>query len=114
IPTGETLRAARVDLLAELPDGTYASCAHAPLTIFRHVTPGFATIMPEGLTRAGNERELGLAMRACADAWLHRRSAEAEEELNLAFRLARELDDVRLAVLEGIAVAGQDGRARLR
>lgn len=114
IPTGEKLRAARVDLLAELPDGTCESCAHAPLTIFRHATPGFATIMPESLTRAGSERELGLAMRACADAWLHRRSAEAQEELNLAFRLARELGDVRLAVLESISATGQDGRAVLR
>jgi Ca-activated chloride channel family protein len=114
IPIGEKLRAARVDLLAELTDGTYEPCAHAPLTVFRHATPGFATVMPASLTRAGSERELGLAMRACADAWLHRRSAEAEEELTLAFRLARELDDVRLAVLESVSVIGLDGRARLR
>jgi Ca-activated chloride channel family protein len=114
IPTGEKLRAARVDLLAELTDGTCEPCAHAPLTVFRHATPGFATVMPASLTRAGSERELGLAMRACADAWLHRRSAEAEEELTLAFRLARELDDVRLAVLESVSVIALDGRARLR
>jgi Ca-activated chloride channel family protein len=114
IPTGEKLRAARVDLLTELTDGTLKPCAHAPLTIFRHITPGFATVVPPSLTRAGNERELGLAMRACADAWRQRRPAEAEEELNLAFRLARELDDVRLPVLQSVSVIGPDGRARLR
>jgi von Willebrand factor type A domain len=114
IPTGEKLRAARVDLLTELADGTLKSCAHAPLTIFRHATPSFATVIPPSLTRAGNERELGLAMRACADAWRQGRSAEAEEELNLAFRLARELDDVRLDVLQNVSVIGPDGRARLR
>lgn len=114
MPTGEKLRAARVDLLTELSDGTLKPCGHAPLTIFRHATPGFATVIPPSLTRVGNERELGLAMRACADAWRQRRSAEVEEELNLAFRLARELDDVRLPVLQSVSVIGPDGRARLR
>lgn len=113
IPAGEKLRAARVELLAELPDGTCEPCAHAPLTVFRHATPGFATIMPESLTRAGSERELGLAIRACADAWLHKRSTDAEVELNLALRLARELGDVRLAVLKSVSVMDPGGRARL-
>lgn len=114
IPAGVKLRATRVDLLAELPDGTYQTCAHAPLTIFRHDTPDFVTFTSESLTRVERKHELGLAMRACADAWLHRRSADAEEELNLAFRLARELGDVRLADLESVSVTGPDGRARLR
>jgi len=114
IPIGEKLRAARVDLLAELTDGTCGPCAHAPLTVFRHDTPGFATMLPASFTQAEHERALGLAMRACADAWLHRRSADAEEELNLALRLARELDDARLAVLESLSVIGPGGRARLR
>lgn len=114
VPAGLKMRATRVDLLAELPDGTYRTCAHAPLTIFRHDTPDFVTFTSESLTSVERKRELGLAMRACADAWLQRRSADAEEELNLAFRLARELDDVRLAELESVSVTGPDGRARLR
>lgn len=113
-PAGVKLRAARVDLLAELPDGTCQTCAHAPLAIFRHTTPDFETITPESLTRAGSVRELGAAMRACARAWLHQLFAEAEEELNLAFRLARELGDERLAELESVSATGPDGKARLR
>jgi VWA domain-containing protein len=114
IPAGERLRAARVDLLVELPDGTREPCANAPITVFRHATPGFETVMPESLTRAENERELGLAMRACADAWLHKRAAEADDELNLAFRLARKFGDVRLPLLESVSVIAPDGGARLR
>ncbi len=114
IPSGERRRIARVELLAERADGTRERCADAPLAVVRHATPGFDIVLPDSLERAENERELGLAMRACVDAWLYGRAAEADEELNLAFRLARKFGDVRLPLLESVSVIASDGRARLR
>jgi hypothetical protein len=114
IPIGETLRAARVDLLAELADGSREPCANAPITVFRHATPGFEIQIPESLTRVENERELGLIMDGCARAWLDGRAAEAGAELNRAFRLARDLNDVRLPLLESVSDIAPDGTARLR
>lgn len=114
IPIGETLRAARVDLLAELADGTREPCANAPLIVTRHVTPDFETQEHPWITRVNKERELGVAMRACFDAWRRGRAAEADDELNLAFRLARELGDGRLPLLESVSVIAPDGMARLR
>ncbi len=112
--TEDDVRAARIELLTEIADGTRERRASAALVVRRHATPDFRTVVPESLTRVEQERELGLAMQACADAWLNGRAADADDELNLAIRLAREVRDVRLPLLEGVAIAGPDGRARLR
>jgi Ca-activated chloride channel family protein len=114
LPAEDDVRAARVELLTEIADGTRERRASAALVVRRHATPDFQTVVPESLTKVEKERELSLAMQACADAWLNRRTADADDELNLAIRLAREVRDVRLPLLEGVAVAGPDGRARLR
>jgi hypothetical protein len=114
LPAEDDVRAARVELLTEIADGTRERRASAALVVRRHATPDFRTVVPESLTKVEKERELSLAMQACADAWLNRRTADADDELNLALRLAREVRDVRLPLLEGVAVAGPDGRARLR
>ncbi len=114
LPAEDDVRAARVELLTEIADGTRERRASAALVVRRHATPDFRTVVPESLTRVEKERELSLAMQACADAWLNGRAADADDELNLAIRLAREVRDVRLPLLEGVAVAGPDGRARLR
>jgi hypothetical protein len=114
LPAEEEVRAARIELLTEITDGTRERRASAALVVCRHATPDFQTLVPESLTRVEKERELSLAMQACADAWLHGRAAEADAELDLAVRLAREVRDVRLPLLEGVAVTGPDGRARLR
>jgi len=113
VKEGESLRAVRVDLLAELAGGVHAHCAEAPLEVRRHATPGFQTQVPESLTRVEKERELTMAMRACADAWLSGRPADADGELAVAIRLARESDDARLPLLEGIAVPAPDGGVRV-
>jgi Ca-activated chloride channel family protein len=112
--TEDDVRAARVELLTEIADGSRERRASAALVVRRHATPDFRTVVPESLTRVEKERELSLAMQACADAWLNQRAAEADDELNLAIRLAREVRDVRLPLLEDVAVAGPDGRVRLR
>jgi VWA domain-containing protein len=112
--TEDDVRAARIELLTEIADGTRERRASAALVVRRHTTPDFRTVVPESLTRVEKERELSLAMQACADAWLNGRAADADDELNLAIRLAREVRDMRLPLLEGVAVAGPDGRARLR
>jgi Ca-activated chloride channel family protein len=114
LPVEDDVRAARVELLAEIADGTRERRASAALVVRRHATPDFRTVVPESLTRVEKERELSLAMQACADAWLNGRAADADDELDLAIRLAREVRDGRLPLLEGVAVTGPDGHARLR
>lgn len=114
VPAEEDVRAVRIDVLAELSGGVREQCADAPVVVRRHATPGFETLMPESLTQVEKERELTMAMRACADAWLSGQFTEADRELALAFRLARESGDARLALLEDIAVTGPGGRVRVR
>jgi hypothetical protein len=113
LPTGEELRAAYIELLAETAGGGRERCADATLVARRHATPGYQIQIPERLTQV--EKELAATMQACADAWLHGRTAEADDELNHAIGLARVVGDpVRLRLLEHLAVLGQDGKARLR
>lgn len=115
LPTGEDLRAARVELLAETADGARERYANTALVVRRHATPGYQTMVPDSLTLVEKERELAVTMQACADAWLHGRTAEAGDELDHAIGLARAVADrVRLRLLEGIAVIDPDGRTRLR
>lgn len=115
LPTDEDLRAARVEVLAETADGERERYADAALVVRRHTTPGDQVELPDTLTQVEKERELVVTMQACADAWLHRRTAEADEELDHAIRLAHAVGDpVRLQLLENIAVFDPDGRARLR
>jgi len=114
LPAEDEVRAARVELLTEAADGARERRASAALVVRRHATPDFRTVVPESLTHVEKERELGLAMQACADAWLRGQAAAADDELNLAIRLAREVRDVRLPLLEDVAVTGPDGRPRLR
>lgn len=115
LPTGEDLRAARVELLAETAAGERERCADTALVVRRHATPGYQTRVPESLTRIEKERELAVTMQACADAWLHGRTAEADDELDHAIRLARAVaDPVRLRLVESLAVIGPAGRARVR
>lgn len=114
LPAEDEVRAARVELLTEVTDGTRERRASAALVVRRHDTPDFRTAVPESLTQVEKERELSLAMQACADAWLRGQATAADDELNLAIRLAREVRDGRLPLLEDVAVTGPDGRARLR
>jgi hypothetical protein len=114
LPAGEDVRAARIDLFAEVAGGARERCADAPLVVRRHLTPGFRTEIPDSLTQVEKERDLTIAMRACADAWLSQQFADADEELALALRLAREAGDARLSLLADIADTGPDGRVRVR
>ena len=114
LPVAEEVRATVVELLAEATDGTRERRAHAPLVVRRHDMPGFETVMLEGLTQVEQEREVTFAIKACANAGLNGRTAEADAELDRAIRLAREINDARLPLLEGLANIGPDGTARLR
>jgi hypothetical protein len=116
LPVEEELRAARLTLRAELPDATRAPCAASEaLIVRRRATPDFRFSPPESLTRAENLRELGMAMRACADAAQNKRWQEADRELRIALRLAELLGDTeRLALLRSLSVPGPDGRPRVR
>ncbi|MFJ1812459.1 MULTISPECIES: VWA domain-containing protein [unclassified Streptomyces] len=112
----ETLRAARVTLHAEFPDGTRRPCSEtAAMVVRRRSTPGFGIARSPDLTRVENERELGMAMRACADAHLRGDLDRADRELRLAIGLAQSLGDTtRLRLLRAVASGGPDGRLRVR
>ncbi|WP_030811943.1 VWA domain-containing protein [Streptomyces sp. NRRL F-2799] len=112
----ELLRAARVTLHAEFPDGTRRPCSEsAAMVVRRRATPGFGIARSPDLTRVENERELGMAMRACADARLRGDLDRADRELRLATGLAESLGDTaRLRLLRAVATTGPDGRPRLR
>ncbi|MFI6011818.1 VWA domain-containing protein [Streptomyces sp. NPDC051243] len=112
----EDLRAARVTLHAERPDGTRTPCSDtASMVVRRRSTPGFGIPRSADLTRVENERELGMAMRACADAQLRGDLERADRELRLATGLAQDLrDTARLRLLRALAATGPDGRLRVR
>lgn len=112
----ETQRAARITLHAEFSDGTRQSCSEtAAMVVRRRSTPGFGIVHSPDLTRVENERELGMAMRACADAHLRGDLDRADRELRLAIGLAESLrDTTRLQQLRAVAAGGPDGRLRVR
>jgi Ca-activated chloride channel family protein len=112
----EELRAARITLHAEGPDGGLGPCSDmAAMVVRRRSTPGFGIPRSANLTRVENERELGMAMRACADAHLRGDLDRADRELRLATGLAEELgDSVRLRLLRAVSTSGPDGLPRLR
>ncbi len=112
----EALRAARITLYAEHPDGTRSPCSEtAAMVVRRRATPGFGIPPSPHLTRIENERELGMAIRACVDAHQRGDLEQAHRELRLAIGHAEDLrDTVRLAQLRALATTGPDGRLRLR
>jgi hypothetical protein len=116
LPVDEELRAARITLHAELPDGTRAPCSEMlPMLVRRRSTPGFRTPLPDGITRVENMRELGMAMRACADAQLRGEFERADRELRIAIQLAGDLrQTAQLQLLRSLSVTGPDGRPRVR
>ncbi|SDN75206.1 von Willebrand factor type A domain-containing protein [Streptomyces sp. cf386] len=116
LPVDENLRAARITLHAEHPDGTRAPCSDTvSMAVRRRSTPSFGIPRSAHLTRVENERELGMAMRACADAQLRGDLDRADRELRLATDLARDLEDtVRLRLLRAVATTGPDGLPRVR
>lgn len=112
----ENLRAARITLHAEQSDGTRLPCsAPTAMVVRRRGTPGFGIPPSADLTRVENEHELGMAMRACADAQQRRDFDRADRELRIAVGLAEELrDTARMRLLRSVSVTGPDGRLRVR
>jgi hypothetical protein len=116
LTVGEELRAARLTLHAERPDGTRGRCpAMASMAVRRRSTRGFGIPRSPDLTHWENQRELGMAMRACVDAHARGDVEQADRELRLAIGFAEGLRDaVRLEQLREVATTGPDGRPRLR
>ncbi|MER5427575.1 vWA domain-containing protein [Streptomyces sp. NPDC002588] len=112
----ENLRAARITLYAEQPDGTRLPCSEPrAMVVRRRATPGFGIPQSPQLTRVENEHELGMAMRACADAQQRKDFERADRELRIAMGLAEDLRDIaRLRLLRSVSVTGPDGRLRMR
>ncbi|WP_307054674.1 VWA domain-containing protein [Streptomyces achromogenes] len=106
----EDLRAARITLHSEQPDGTRVPCSEpGAMVVRRRGTPGFGIPPSADLTRVENEHELGMAMRACADAQQKGQRERADRELRIAIRLAEELrDTARLRLLRSVSVIGPD------
>ncbi|GGX64128.1 VWA domain-containing protein [Streptomyces anandii JCM 4720] len=116
LPVGENLRAARLTLHAEALDGAREACSETrSMAVRRRGAAGFGIPRSPHLTRVENERELGMAMRACADAQQRGDFERADRELRIALGLAEDLrDGVRLRLLRSVAVTGPDGRPRVR
>ncbi|WP_189326474.1 vWA domain-containing protein [Streptomyces flaveus] len=112
----EKLRAARITLHAELPDGTRRPCSEtAAMVVRRLATPGIGIPRSAELTRVEDERELGMAMRACADAHQGGDLPRADHELRLAIRRAEKLQDLaRLRLLRAVATTGPDNVLQVR
>ncbi|WP_438490686.1 vWA domain-containing protein [Streptomyces sp. S186] len=116
LPLDTQLSAARITLRAERPDATRTPCA-APqdLLVRRLAARDFPVRPPESLTHVENLRELGMSMRACADAQLSGRYEEADRELRIALELAEALGDTeRLELLRAVSTTGPDGRTQVR
>ncbi|KRD14475.1 hypothetical protein ASE41_26300 [Streptomyces sp. Root264] len=116
LTVGEDLRAVRVTLHAEQMDGTRVPCSEPrAMVVRRRGSPGFGIPPSADLTRVENEHELGMAMRACADAWQKGQHERADRELRIATRLAAELRDAaRLRLLRSVSVTGPDDLPHLR
>ncbi|MDX3311014.1 VWA domain-containing protein [Streptomyces sp. NPDC054884] len=112
----EDLRAARITLHCEQSDGTRVPCSEPrAMVVRRRGTPGFDIPPSADLTRVENEHELGMAMRACADAHQKGQPERADRELRIAIRLAEELrDTARLRLLRSVSVDGPDGLPQMR
>ncbi|MER5750998.1 VWA domain-containing protein [Streptomyces sp. NPDC002088] len=116
LPVEERLRAARITLYAEGPDGTREPCSEMrPMVVQRRAAPGFPIPPPESFTRIEAEYELGLAMRACADAQQAGDFERADRELRIAVGLAQDLRDAaRREQLRKVSATGPDGRLKVR
>ncbi|MFL4951128.1 vWA domain-containing protein [Streptomyces sp. MMS24-I31] len=112
----ENLRAARLTLHAEGADGARGPCSETrSMVVRRRAAAGFGIPRSPNLTRVENERELGMAMRACADAQQRGDGERADRELRIAVGLAEELrDTARLRLLRSVSVTGPDGRLQVR
>lgn len=112
----EKLRAARITLRAETADGTREPCSETRSMVVRRRSAAGIVIPPSAsLTRVENERELGMAMRACADARQRGDLERADRELRIAVGLAEDLRDTdRLRLLRSVSETGPDGRLRVR
>ena len=115
LSVGEEIRAARVALLAETPEGEREPCAAGVPLVLRRSELGAPPPPPiEDLTRVANNYELGTAMRACADAYLKDDFASADAYLRRALEFAKILRDThRLRLLQGVA-EDMDGVIRVR
>ncbi|WP_327358654.1 VWA domain-containing protein [Streptomyces sp. NBC_01304] len=118
LPVGERLRAARITLHTELPDGQRRVSTASPqaLVVRRHHSiPDNDHFFFANRTRIENERELGMAMRACVDEYLQGNHQRADMELRQALLLAEQLDDHEQAArLRSVAGRGPDNRAIVR
>lgn len=114
VPLDQLVRVTPVELVVETADGTRERRADAPLIIRRHDVPGPETERRDGPTQLEKMAELTVTIQACVDAWLGRRTADADDELDRAIGLAREIRDMRLHLLEDVATFDPGGRARVR
>jgi hypothetical protein len=114
LPVADDVRATPVELLAETAEGVLERRADAALIVRRYEMGGGKTARPERFTQVAKVRELTFAIKGCADAWFEGRGADADDELDRAIALGTELGDIRLPLLNSVAIRGPDGRARLR
>ncbi|WP_034268713.1 vWA domain-containing protein [Actinospica robiniae] len=111
LEVGQQLRALRVTMLADAADGTREPRSETVSVRARRLATADAPGPQSApLTREERMHDLGMAMRACAKAFVDKRFAVADRELREAIRLARALGATeRLRLLESLALVGEDG-----
>lgn len=111
LDVGQQLRALRVTMLAEAPDGSRQPRSETVSVRARRLaTADSPGPQPAPLTREERMHDLGMAMRACAKAFVDKRFDVADRELREAITLARALGATeRLRLLESLALVGEDG-----
>lgn len=112
LEVGQQLRALRVTVLAETAGGSREARSDTLSVKARRLATSDPPVpLPAPLTREERVHDLGLAMRACAKAFMEKRFDAADRELREAIRLARVLGATdRLRLLESLAVVGPDGK----
>ncbi|MFE6891270.1 VWA domain-containing protein [Streptomyces sp. NPDC057694] len=114
VPFDTDLRAAWITLHAEhgVGAGRVGLLPTVPMNVRRRSIPSGASTRSPELTRVGQIRALGMAMRACTDAYEAGDIGRADRELRTALDLADELGQRRKAA-ELWAVAEKDPRDRV-
>lgn len=115
LKVGEEIRAARVTMLAETPGGSREPrSGTVSVRARRLATSDIPGPAPAPLTAEEQGHDLGMAMRACARAFLDGQFDAADRELREAVALARALGAAeRLRLLESLTVLDASGRVRI-
>jgi Mg-chelatase subunit ChlD len=115
-PTGEEMRAARIDVVAAAPGGgPLRPCASPAAMIVRWLPYGDSSRYPNGTTEAHDAMRMEAAEQAGAAAYEHGDTETALRDFTVAIGLARSLGAVgHLERLQRLVITDELGMVRLR